>query len=173
LIFEFENEKTVAHFCVTVFKLLRYWFCDRKDEGGAEGRGVMEEKKLSWSDRLLKPVVNAEIFGKKLIPDGVTPNHLSMARAVMVLPAAAALWNNFNALAVVFLAVAVVLDIFDGAVARIREQTSSNGEWIDAYADKMLIGGMLILYGWSYFPHYLIGAVLAIEDCGTIKENNN
>lgn len=116
----------------------------------------MEKKHLSWSDRLLKPIV-------RFVPAGVKPNHLSTARATMVVPVAASLLYDLNWLAVLFLALAVALDILDGAVARIRGETSSSGEVWDAYADKMLIGGLILIYGWGYFPVELVASVFVLE----------
>ena len=117
----------------------------------------MEERgKVRGTDRLVAPFV-------KLIPKSVKPNHLTYARAAMVAPVAAFLWQGLHILAVIFLALAVVLDIFDGAVARLRSEQSANGEWLDAYADKLLIVGLLLIYGWDYFPAVLIWAIFGTE----------
>ncbi len=121
-----------------------------------EEEGVMEERKLNWRDRALKPIV--EVF-----PPSTKPNHLTYARAALVVPVAACLWHELNILAVVFLSVAVLLDMLDGAMARIRNHQTSNGEWLDAYADKLLIVGLLLIYGWDHFPATLIWIVFAIE----------
>ncbi len=118
----------------------------------------MEEQKIHGTDRLMMPFV-------KLIPKSVKPNHLTYARAAMVAPVAAFLWHNLNVLAVVFLGVAIFLDILDGAMARLRKEQSSNGEWLDAYADKMLIVGLLLIYGWDHFSAALIWAIVGLEVC--------
>ena len=116
----------------------------------------MGERKLNWRDRILKPIV--EVF-----PSSVKPNHLTYARAALVVPVAACLWHGLNILAVVSLSVAVLLDALDGAMARIRNHQTSNGEWLDAYADKLLIVGLLLIYGWDHFPAALIWLVFAVE----------
>jgi phosphatidylglycerophosphate synthase len=102
-------------------------------------------------------------FFVELIPKWIKPNHLSLARAAMSVPVAFFLWHNFNALAVVFLALAVLLDIFDGALARVRNEQSKSGEWLDTFADKILIIGLLLIFGRKYFPTELIIAVTLIE----------
>jgi phosphatidylglycerophosphate synthase len=115
-----------------------------------------EERKLNWRDQALKPIV--EVF-----PPWVKPNHLTYARAALVVPVAACLWHDLNILAVVFLSIAVLLDMLDGAMARIRNHQTSNGEWLDAYADKLLIVGLLLIYGWDHFPAALIWIVFMLE----------
>jgi len=116
----------------------------------------MEERKVGWGDRVLKPIV-------KRIPSWIKPNHLTYVRAAMVAPVVACLWYGLNILAVVFLSVAVLLDALDGAMARIRNHQTSNGEWLDAYADKLLIVGLLLSYGWDHFPPVLIWLVFTVE----------
>jgi len=122
----------------------------------ARKEGAMEKRRVRGTDRLVAPFV-------RLIPQGVKPNHLSTVRATMVVPVAACLWWNLNWLAVIFLAFAVAFDILDGAVARVRGEESSVGEVWDAYADKMLVVGLLLIYGWSRFPVELVMAVVAVE----------
>jgi len=121
--------------------------------------GVMEEKRVvRGTDRLVAPLA-------KRVPRSVKPNHLTYARAAMLAPVVAFLWRDWNVLAVVFLGLAVFLDILDGAVARLRGEQSANGEWLDAYADKVLIVGLLIIYGWDHFPAALVWAIVGVEVC--------
>lgn len=115
-----------------------------------------KKKKIQWTDRLFVPVV-------RIIPGLVKPNHLTYVRATLVVPVAACLWHGLHALAVILLAIAILCDILDGAVARIRGEQSANGEWLDAYADKLLIVGLLLIYGWNYFPAVLIWAIVITE----------
>ena len=114
------------------------------------------KREIHGTDWLVAPIV-------RRIPGSVKPNHLTYARAAMVAPVAAFLWHDLNVLAVVFLGLAVFLDILDGAVARLRSEQSTNGEWLDAYADKLLIVGLLLIYGWDYFPAVLIWAIFGTE----------
>lgn len=116
----------------------------------------MEERKIQWTDRLVLPVV-------KRIPLLIKPNHLSFIRAPITLFVAVFLAVGWNSLAVTLLAVAVVSDILDGPLARYRKEQSGTGEWLDACADKVMVVGILLFYGWNYFPAGLIIAVVAIE----------
>ncbi len=116
-----------------------------------EGKG-----KVHGTDWLVAPFI-------RFIPRSVKPNHLTYARAAMVAPVVALLRQGWNVLAVILLALAVVLDIFDGALARLRGEQSANGEWLDAYADKLLIVGLLLIYGWDYFPAVLVWAIFGAE----------
>lgn len=117
---------------------------------------VEEVKKIQWTDRLVKPVV-------KRIPPRIKPNHLSFIRAPITLLVAVFLAVGWNSLAVVFLVAAVVSDILDGPLARHREEQSGTGEWLDACADKVMVVGILLIYGWRCFPTGLIIATVAIE----------
>jgi phosphatidylglycerophosphate synthase len=107
-------------------------------------------------DHLLKPVI-------KRIPPWIKPNHLSFIRAPLALPVAACLWQGWHALAVFLLVVAVISDILDGPMARERQEESQTGEWLDPYADKILIMGLLLIFGWKYFPTYLLTAIFVLE----------
>lgn len=102
-------------------------------------------------------------FAVGLIPKWIKPNHLSLARAAMIVPVAIFLWHNLNTLAVALLALAVLLDILDGALARIRGEQSTSGEWLDVLADKVLIVGLLLIFGRNNFPALLIIAIVLVE----------
>ncbi len=65
---------------------------DEQESGGYKREGVMEERKLSWGDRRLNPIV-------RRIPPWVKPNHLSFARVPITLLAAVSLAVGWNAVA--------------------------------------------------------------------------
>lgn len=116
----------------------------------------MEKAKPRGTDHLLNPIV-------KRIPIWIKPNHLSFIRAPMALPVAACLWQGWHALAVILLALAIISDILDGPLARHRGEESQTGEWLDPYADKVLIIGLLLIFGWSNFPTGLMITIFAVE----------
>jgi len=118
----------------------------------------MEERKIRGADRLVAPLI-------RWVPKWVKPNHLSAARAAMLAPIVAFLWQDLNALATISFITAVLLDIFDGTLARARGEQGATGEWLDAYADKVLVVGLLSIYGWGRFPTALIVLVIAAEFC--------
>lgn len=87
-------------------------------------------------DRLVAPAV-------RLVPDWIKPNDLTILRGVLVLPVIC--WQHVPVVAVVALLVSSALDIFDGVLARVRNQTSEEGASLDAWMDKLFILGALWL----------------------------
>jgi len=99
----------------------------------------------------------------KIIPNWVKPNHLSIIRIFLLIPIVILLYAGQNILAASFFILAVLLDIFDGVLARCRSQITKTGEWLDPFADKILILGILLIYGWSRLPNWLIIAIIIPE----------
>ena len=121
---------------------------------------MMEEKAVRETDGPLKRVVDR-------MPPWLKPNHLSVGRIVIVPLIGVLYWYGKNAWAVFALAVAVVSDILDGAMANIRQQKTKLGEVLDPCADKVLILTVLIEDGlrndWSHVPAWLIVLVVVLE----------
>lgn len=80
-----------------------------------------------------------------LIPRGVRPNHLTVVRFVLT----PFVWWGIGTLqyrwAVPLFAIAVLTDIVDGSLARVRDQITRWGETFDPVADKLLMGGVFLL----------------------------
>lgn len=77
-----------------------------------------------------------------------TPNLLSMFR-ILSLPVIALLFYLDHPVAVwinIFIfALACISDFFDGMIARMTQQTSVLGKFLDSTSDKILVGGVLLL----------------------------
>ncbi len=114
------------------------------------------ERKLSLGDWLLNPIV-------KRIRKPIKPNHLSLARIPITFLVVVFLAFDWNILGVSFLSLAVFLDLIDGPLARWRGEQSSVGEWLDPLADKVMVIGILLFYGWTHFPPELIVATAIVE----------
>jgi phosphatidylglycerophosphate synthase len=80
----------------------------------------------------------------------------------MLVPVAILSWCGLNAWATALFVFAVVLDIFDGPLARIRKEESKEGEWLDAYADKVLVIGLFWLFWFWDSGGITIGPLAAI-----------
>jgi CDP-diacylglycerol--glycerol-3-phosphate 3-phosphatidyltransferase len=105
-------------------------------------------------------------------PSWVKPNHVTIFRIVLVAPVAILFGNSQNFWSTVVLALAVLSDALDGALAKVRKQKTKLGEVLDPLADKLLIVTLLIedvaLFGWSHFlAEFVIGAI-ALEVALTI-----
>jgi cardiolipin synthase (CMP-forming) len=92
------------------------------------------------------------------------PNALTIARAIAIVPVAILLLTDQRAACAALLVVAALTDFFDGWLARRWNAFSPFGRMLDPIADKLLVGGLLVLLvatgdvtGWSLLP------VLAIQ----------
>lgn len=95
--------------------------------------------KVLWHDKLLAATV------LKLIPQTVTPNHVTVFRLLATPAVLWLLWiENYWLGIPVFLLVAFT-DAIDGSMARTRNQVTQWGTLYDPVADKFLIGSVLAL----------------------------
>lgn len=106
-------------------------------------------------DRLLAPIV-------QLIPKRIKPNHLSLARVPPLVPVVIFACYGLHILATVLFGLAVVLDLLDGPLARIRGEESKEGERLDAYADKVLVIGSLWFFWFWGSTGIVLGQLVAI-----------
>src|SRR5689334_8849952 len=77
------------------------------------------------------------------VPAWIKPNHLTILRALLVVPVV--IWKDHPALAVTFLILSSLCDILDGPLARARGSADKMGAVLDPIADKVFILGTLWL----------------------------
>lgn len=78
------------------------------------------------------------------LPTWITPNGVTVFRSLLVVPVIALLRTGHYWAALVTLAVAMILDFVDGALAEARNQSTTLGKFLDPLGDKILICGTLI-----------------------------
>jgi cardiolipin synthase len=75
-------------------------------------------------------------------------NWLTLLRVLLIAPFVAAFWLDAPAgpwLAFAFFVVAALTDLFDGLIARARNELSDFGRMLDPIADKLLVAAALVL----------------------------
>lgn len=108
-------------------------------------------------DRLLERSV-LKYFPKRITPNQITGLRFLLTPFVMFLISG----GYYRAGIALFLFTAFT-DAIDGSLARTRDRITKFGMLIDPLADKLLVGGVVLLLVFSHF-HYLLGlALLGIE----------
>ncbi|MBU1146362.1 CDP-alcohol phosphatidyltransferase family protein [Patescibacteria group bacterium] len=101
------------------------------------------------------------------IPSRIKPNHITFLRIVLVAPVAILFGYGYSFWSTVVLALAVISDAVDGALAKARGEISSLGEWLDPFADKLLVVSLLLV-GQSRFPAEFVISAIALEIALTV-----
>lgn len=99
----------------------------------------------------------------KLIPKRITPNQITTLR---IIGTPVVLWlislGQLRSGIILFLLVAFT-DALDGSLARTRDQITKWGMLFDPLADKLLIGGVVLLIVFANFPLWLGATILGLE----------
>jgi len=89
------------------------------------------------------------------------PNVLTLSRILLTPFIVYAILEHQPAMALLFMAIAGLTDMLDGAIARIFNQRSTVGAYMDPLADKlMLISTIVTLYTMDQIPLFLFLAVI-------------
>ena len=98
------------------------------------------------------------------------PNMLTLSRIVMIPGVTWFLWQGDDIsrwIAMLFYFVAAVSDFFDGYFARVLNQTSVIGQFLDPIADKLLVASILMVLvanGQVDDIHFLAGLVIMMRE---------
>jgi phosphatidylglycerophosphate synthase len=102
-----------------------------------------------WRDRLFR------WFAPLARRCPLSPNAVTLLALALNVIAAVLLYERRFLIAIVFLAIGGLADAFDGIVARVQEKTSTYGDFLDHFADR--ISDILLVTGW------LLGNAVRIE----------
>jgi CDP-diacylglycerol--glycerol-3-phosphate 3-phosphatidyltransferase len=96
-------------------------------------------------------------------PQSVRPNHLTVARFILIPVVLVLLYYHYRWWALGVFAIAICTDFVDGAMARTRDQITASGTLMDPVADKLLVGSVLAWVGYHYLVVQIILAFIALE----------
>lgn len=99
----------------------------------------------------------------RFLPDRITPNQISMLRIILTpLVLSVIIFGNYKAGIILFLLTSFT-DALDGSLARTKNRVTRFGMLLDPLADKLLIGGLVIIIVFRHF-HFLLGfTILVLE----------
>ncbi len=105
-------------------------------------------------DPLFQPIL-------RRLPEWVTPNHLTVARAACLAP----LWvvGDSPPLTIVVVLASAWCDLADGSLARLRKMTTEEGATLDALCDKFFTHFALWTVCWNVFSFWLLVLALALD----------
>lgn len=121
------------------------------------------KRTITWAQKLFDWKENNAQRLVKNLPDFITPNLLTLLRAIVVGPVILLLLNEKYIWAIVVFIPAYLLDLFDGPLARAKNLVSFFGKLADPLADKILFLPVLIIIGPLFLPIYLIAIVFTLE----------
>ena len=93
-----------------------------------------------WRDRLFR------WFAPLARRCPLSPNAVTLLALALNVIAAALLYRRQFLIAILFLGIGGLADAFDGIVARVQEKTSTYGDFLDHFADR--VSDVLLVTGW-------------------------
>lgn len=91
---------------------------------------LLFSKIYSWLNRHLESTI------AKATPRWISPNMVTVFRALLAVPIIVLIFHQCTAAAITFFTIACMLDYVDGALARGRNEVTELGKFLDPIADK-------------------------------------
>jgi len=108
-------------------------------------------------DYLFLPII-------EILPHSVKPNHISALRFCLTLPLILLMWQHFYKIAGALFLIAALLDAIDGSLARLRDQETKLGAFLDPTADKAVnfavFLGFLFYVSADYYLYCIIPIII-------------
>ena len=114
-------------------------------------------KKVTPIDKML------DVSFLRLIPEWVTPNHVTIFRFLSIPLLIALLLADYTDLATTLFVISAFSDAVDGALARTRKEVTKWGIVNDPLADKLLIGSVVAIVVTKYVHPILAFSIIGIE----------
>lgn len=97
------------------------------------------------------------------IPRAVQPNHITIVRFLLIPFILWLLWSERYALAFPVFFFAVLTDIVDGGLARVRDQITPWGILFDPIADKFLVGSVALMVALQHYHPWLVFLAILLD----------
>ncbi len=97
------------------------------------------------------------------MPSWVRPNHLTLSRIILTPFVMWVLYFENYALGIPLFVMVAFTDALDGSMARIRKQITSWGTFYDPFADKLLIGSVILLIVIQHVNPIIAIALILLE----------
>jgi len=97
------------------------------------------------------------------VPNWLRPNHLSLARLLLVLPVVLLFIKEYYLTGIIIFIFGFFLDALDGTLARTRNQITKLGRILDPVADKIFFLASLIILGSRFLDYYIFIFILIVE----------
>ncbi len=113
-----------------------------------------------------KIFVTDRFFNRTLlwfIPSHITPNHITLFRFITTPIVWGLLWQERYILGMIAFLFVSLTDALDGALARTRNMITRWGMIYDPLADKLLIGGVLVVLIFRFLAFYIGIMVIGLE----------
>lgn len=94
-----------------------------------------------------------------LVPLNITPNMVTFVAFVCGIFAAGLLSFNYQKIALSFLMFSGLLDVLDGTLARLLNQSQKVGAYVDLISDRMVEAAIILGFAFSY-PQYYIAYIM-------------
>lgn len=100
---------------------------------------------MSSSETTFAPYDRVVKYLLPIIPKKLKPNHLTFVRLSFTPVLIATLLLEFYQVSLILFIILALTDVFDGSIARLRNQITDWGKIWDPIADKLLIGSVVVL----------------------------
>ena len=99
----------------------------------------------------------------RLVPSWVTPNRLTLLRIIMTPAVFFIILFELYTIGIILFLLTAFTDVLDGSLARTKGMITNFGKLFDPLADKLLIGSIVILLVFEYYPIWVGSVVLLLE----------
>jgi len=117
-------------------------------------------------DKLKKAIEIKEKYLKKIIkyfPGFITPNLLTALRLLLLPLIIILIIYGYSFFALLVFVFAFSLDLFDGPLARLRNQATDFGALFDPFVDKTVFLTVMFLVAYQSLPRAMLFTILALE----------